>query len=210
GSLVEINLAALPRLGFGEADRAHFRLGKDRRRDDRMIDLHILAAIDGVGKGMALADRHGGEVRAVRHIAYGIDAVYRGLRIFIDDHLTGLAELHTCFFKAKPPGERYAARRIHHGIGFQNLAACQRQFQLAILFDDRGDVAVHAQAYTLLHHLFGEHFAQIIVEAAHEKGTAIKLLRLHAKPVENACELHRDIATADHDNALRQFLKMEG
>ncbi len=56
----------------------------------------------------------------------------------------------------------------------------------------------------------GEAVAQILVEAAQDLVAAVDERRLDAEPGEDAGELHRDVAAADDDDALRQARQVEG
>ena len=210
--LVDIDLAmGLAGLRLGQADRAQLRLGENGGRDDRVVDRERLVRIDGFGKGLAFADRNRRQRRPVRHIAHCVDALDIGLRIFVDQNLAIVAELHPCPVEAQPLGLRHAARGIHHRIGVDRVAIGELQVKLAIvLLLDRRDVAIHTQVDALLAHFLGQRVAQIVVETAHEERPAIELRHFHAEPVEDARELDSDISAASDHDTLGQFFQMEG
>ena len=58
--------------------------------------------------------------------------------------------------------------------------------------------------------LVGEVGAHVVVEAAQEVGAAIDQGRLDAQAVEDAGELHGDVAAADDHDPLGQLRQVEG
>ena len=50
-----------------------------------MVDDRLLAAEHGIREGVALADRDGGQVDAVGHVADRVDRVDVGARMLVDD-----------------------------------------------------------------------------------------------------------------------------
>ena len=56
----------------------------------------------------------------------------------------------------------------------------------------------------------GQAVAQILIEAAQNLLAAIELRHLAAQAVEDAGELHRDVAAAEHGDAPGQFFELEG
>ena len=71
------------------------------------------------------------------------------------------------------------------------------------------DVGVELQIHALFDHLVLQVITQRAVEAAQEQLTAIEQLGIGTTAMEDRGELHRDIATADHQHAPRQGFEIE-
>ena len=201
----------LQRLFLSEANRSQLRLGEDGRCDEAVIHRPGLAAKDGVGKGMAFADGHRGEIGPVGDVAHGIDRRNGGAGRFIHPDGTVLTHFDTSLLEAEARNVRAAADGKEDLIGGQRLAALgvARQLAVCILFDCGERVAAD-DLDALLLHLFMHGLAQIIVKAAQDFLAAVDERRLGAEAVEDAGEFHGDVAAAGDNHLPRHFGQMEG
>ena len=69
--------------------------------------------------------------------------------------------------------------------------------------------ALHTHVDAALEHLLGQAVAQLLVEAAQDLGAAVEERGLDAEAVEDAGELHGDVAAADDQDRLRQLSQVE-
>src|SRR5258706_14941511 len=77
------------------------------------------------------------------------------------------------------------------------------------MLDDRRRLAAEVDRQPLVSHLLGDALAELGIEAAQQALAAIRERGLHAQAVEDRREFERDVAAADDQRALRQFLEME-
>ena len=114
---------------------------------------------------------------------------------------------------AQAAGVGQPARGEHHRIGLQLLTVLQGGGQgLPVSFDVR-DVGIESEVDTLLAHFVGKGVPDVDIEPAQEQRAAIELGDLGAEPIEDAGELHRDVAPAHDDHTpghLRQVKRLVG
>ena len=189
---VDIDLGiVLAGLGFGQANGADFRLGENRGWNERVIGLHILAAEDIVGKGLAFADGDGRQVHAVGDIAHGIDIVRRGARIVIDLHGIVRREINAGIFQAQIHDIGKPARGKHDLAGAEGRAIFQGYANsVAALFDLR-NIGAGADFNALLLHFGAEVGLQIFIEAAQDLFAAVDQNGFNAEALERFRRIRR-------------------
>ena len=209
--LVDIDMGEL-RAGFllGQPDRADFGLREHRGRDRRMIDLHGALAEHGVGKGVALADRDGGQVDAVGDVADGVDVRHACLGPIVDRDAAVLRiDGDARVLQAEIGNVGVAADREHHEFGGDAGAVGQMGGKFLAVFVDLGDGAAGEDGDAALLHFGPYVLADVLVETAQDVVAAVDHGDVGAEAGENAGEFQRDVAAAlDHD-ALRQFGQMK-
>ena len=147
-----------------------------------MIGPRGLAAKDRIGKGMALADRHRGQVHPVGHIAHGIDRRHGGLAVVIDHDLAPGPQRHPQ--RLQP----HAARVGHPADGRQNqikffagTIMCRDPDAARDLFKP-GHISGGANGDAMGAHAVGHMVARLVVKAAQDLRAAIILRHLSPRP----------------------------
>ena len=82
-------------------------------------------------------------------------------------------------------------------------------FRLRPALVDGRDLGVAHDVDAALEEFLGEAVAQLLVEAAQDLGAAVEERRVDAEAVEDAGELHGDVAAADDQDGFRQAVEME-
>ena len=87
-----------------------------------MRDLSRAGAIQGIGKGVSLGNRHGRQGDAVGHVADGVYGRNRTLRTGIHHDLALSAKFDARSLEAESGRVRHAARR-RHDLGYHETSA---------------------------------------------------------------------------------------
>mmetsp|Transcript_2928 Transcript_2928/g.8050 ORF Transcript_2928/g.8050 Transcript_2928/m.8050 type:complete len:497 (-) Transcript_2928:433-1923(-) len=195
------------------------RVAEDGRGDVRVVGLARLAAEEGVGEAVALGQRNGGERHAVDHVAHRVDAGNGGLEGLVnDDGAVARVQLHAGLLAAEPLGAGPAPRGEHDDVGLNGAGAAGRQAgpgqrgaQAAAgqLLDGR-DGGAEAKVDALRAVLRRQVLAHVPVEAAQPHVAAVQHRHVGAVALEDARELHRDVAAAYDDDALGPLREEEG
>ena len=200
--------------GFGLAHPNHAdrRLGEDGAGHHLVVESRRLVVEHGVGEGGALADGDRRQVDAVGDVADGPDVVGVGLGIVVD------APPRPCRSARLPAVSRprplvCGARPVANiTTSLSRSAAPSKVVDESRPPSSPATCAWHPRM-TLMPlplHLAGQVRAHVIVEATQDVGAAHDERGLDAQPVEDAGELHGDIAAADDDHPPGQALQVEG
>ncbi len=206
---VDQDLALGPRLGLGPAEGRQLGLREHRGRDQRMGRAHRPRREHRLGEGLAVADRHRGQGRAIGDVADGIDRGHRGLRPVVDPDRAVGGEADAERLEAEPGGVRVAPGGEEHLVGDVGLAVVGRHLEAGAVALDRGHLALDLEDDAARPHRRRQVVAQVVVEAAQDLVGADQLGDLGAEPVHDARELAGDVAAADDEQALGLLLELE-
>ena len=156
-----------------------------------------------------LGQRHRGQLGAADDVAQGQHRGHRALETLVDLDVAAVVELNPQRLQAQPLEVRAAAGGGEHRIHLQGLAAGEGHHQAALDALDALDVGVEAQVDALRGHLVTGELAHLAVEAAQEQLAAVDQVGLAAQAIEDAGELHGDIAAAQHQEALGEVVEVE-
>ena len=180
------------------------------RRHAAIIDLALVVAEHRVGKGMAFADRHRGQLQPVGHVAHRIDALATAAAILVDLDRALLVQLDARRLQPQPLGMGPPPGREQHQVGRHRIAIGEAHAQrpVAILLDLL-HLRVEAEIDPLHHRNLEQSVAHRLVIAAQQRAAAIDHRHMAAELVEDAGELVGDVAAAHDHDATGAFVQME-
>ena len=174
-----------------------------------MVGLLGIVIVQGLGDAAALVDRHRRQVDAVGHVAHSVDAGDARVRRGIDRDGAALRGRDARVLEPEAGDIGLAPSGEQHLIGLDRLAGRGRDRDRRSLAGKGGRVGVEAEIDPALAHLFAEHRAQIVVEAAQRQVAAVELGHVGAEALHDAGELAGDVAAAHDHQALREGRQVE-
>ena len=197
-------------LRLGHADTGHGRVAEYGRRNAVIIDAGRLVAIDGVGKGLALANGDRGQLDTVGDIADRIDAGAGRLVVLIDFDRPDIVQLDARRLQAQAIGVGHAASGEHDQIDLDRVMARHGDLERSVvqLFDPL-EGRVEAEIDPLHHRNLEQPVADRQVVAAQDFFAAIDQRDVRAELVEDAGKFIGDIARARDQHALGDRVEME-
>jgi hypothetical protein len=201
---------AAARRGLGQSHRAECRLAEHGAGDKVVVEgLRRRRTEQVAGEPHALAQRDGGQLHPVDHVADSTDRGHGGAELPIHDDGATRGQFDAGFIQPQARGVGDAARRVENKIGGDLGAVVQFGAEIATALLDAFDRGVEPDLDALLAHLVTQEMPQIVVEAAQEVRAPVELRDLRAQALHDAGELDRDITAADHDDAFRELLQIE-
>ncbi len=180
-------------------------MAEHRARNIAIVDHRRLFAVEGVRKGLPLADRHGRKLDAVGDVADREDARHRRLVALVDLDRTLFVEFDPDLFEPQPLGVRGAPGRHQHCISVDRIAAFEMDRERpVILLLDRLERRVELEIDALGHRNLEQPVADLLVIATQDRVAAIDDRHLAAEFIEDAGKLVGDIAAARDHHAFRQ------
>ena len=168
-----------------------------------MVNRARIVIVNRLGKRRALANGNRRELGARSDIANGIDGCNIGLRIGIHRHFAACPQFHTSVFQPQSGGVGHATGGIHDKpcAGFSSIG----KGRLIAIFRlrDFGNIDLRFDGDIFFHHFSMHMRAHLIIKPAQDFFAPINKRGVHAEPVEDACELHGDIAAADNGDGRR-------
>ncbi len=153
---------------------------------------------------MALADRDGRERRAVGHVADGVDRRHQRLRIAVDRDRAHRVDGDAHLFEPEIGGVGPPAGGDQHLVHMDHRAVGERRGDPVDASVEALHRAAERQRDAALGIGLAQRVAHVLVEAAKQLVAPVQERDLAAERVEDPGEFHRDIAGADHQDALRQ------
>ena len=196
-------VTGMARVGFGEADGSHRRLGKHRAGDGVVVEAHGIVAEHGFRESGAFADSNRREVDAVGDVADGPDVLDTGAREIVDNDCPARVQGDAGGLQAKALRVGLATGGEHHHIGLVGMAAAQLADNPGGRLFQRGMLAAEDDLDAALLKFACQVRAHVVVEAAQDVGSTIKQRGFHTQPIEDTGKFHGDVAAADHQDALR-------
>ena len=201
--------AGLFQLFLGLADRGHFRLRVDHRRDDAIVHMARLPG-DPLGHRHALVLGLVRQHRALDHVAERPDAFHRGVPVVVDLDAAATVEHDAGVFETEAFRVGLAAGRHQHDVGLQRfgIAALDRlegHFGTLSGLGDSGHLGAGADRHALLFQHALELFRHIAVHAAEHRVEIFDHGDLGAEPHPDRTQFEPDHAAAHHDHGFRHL-----
>mmetsp|Transcript_19230 Transcript_19230/g.48942 ORF Transcript_19230/g.48942 Transcript_19230/m.48942 type:complete len:428 (-) Transcript_19230:235-1518(-) len=212
---VQVLVARADRARLRHAHGGDLRVGEHGRGDGPVVRLGGLVEHHGLGQRHALHERHGRELHAVDDVAQRPDGGHAGAQVLVHHHLALAAHLHARLLQAQP------ARVGHATCGHEHLVIVRHLHALALLVGEHhGQLAVglladllrleaRVQVEPRLRVLLRGELDQIVIEPAQGRSRAIRQVDLRAEALEDARELDRDVAAANHGDFVGPLLQLQ-
>mmetsp|Transcript_17188 Transcript_17188/g.51626 ORF Transcript_17188/g.51626 Transcript_17188/m.51626 type:complete len:348 (-) Transcript_17188:447-1490(-) len=200
---------------LAESHRAQLWVGEDGGRDGLVAWLGRLVQHDGLCQRHALHQSNGCQLHAAGDIAHCPDGRHIGARVLVHNDYSLLALVDAGGLQAQLLCVWGTAGRHHHGVVVGDLKGRvvlalddNRQLAVVLFLHLHGRaLGVQVQAGCLV--LLREELAAIAVKAAQRQRLAVHCVRLAAKAVEDARELHADVAAADDGDLLWRVRQLQ-